>query len=485
MKRSFFALTVVFVSLLTTGGKEANQLPIGVLDGINQEGVASGWALDPDTPASIDVHFYIDAPADSGTLVGILPANLPRLDVNRVTGYAGDHGFNFKIPGQYWDGIEHLLYVYAIDSDGGASPGLWNSGRGFVLGKATGDVFDVGVEVVGSPEVVFSYTKDRCEDLDIPDAPARAFRDANGKVNLLATHYQNYRMVGDSLATVKKDCSKIMSSAGNPDFNTFKFAEWITSPYTLDGQNVYALVHNEWYAYLIDPKCQQREQINGWINAITLVVSRNRGASFSVPCDNIVVKPPLGWDQSFGCNSSNPTVFGAFAPSNIFKKDEFYYALFQSEKDPKGVLEAGTCLMRTSRLDHASAWQVWTNNGWEYSGDNTVCKPIARDRIEKMHESITWNTYLQAYVLIGTKFAPTQGVYFSTSKDLMSWTRAVKFLPASVVYASLIDSESSSRNFETSGQEGYVYYTRFNQEGSYLNRDLLRQKIRFVKRQLN
>jgi|CXWL01.1.fsa_nt_gi endonuclease/exonuclease/phosphatase (EEP) superfamily protein YafD len=88
------------------------QEPIGYLDAINNMGVVNGWSLDPDLPdQSIDIHFYLDG----GTFIGTINANKSRPDVNRVTGYPGNHGFNFQIPIQYIDGRNHTLYAYGID----------------------------------------------------------------------------------------------------------------------------------------------------------------------------------------------------------------------------------------------------------------------------------------------------------------------------------------------------------------------------------
>ncbi|MBV8358727.1 MAG: hypothetical protein JO189_12425, partial [Deltaproteobacteria bacterium] len=42
--------------------------------------------------------------------------------------------------------------------------------------------------VVGPKELVFD-TRNGCEEIDIPDEPARAFRDYNGVVHLIATHF--------------------------------------------------------------------------------------------------------------------------------------------------------------------------------------------------------------------------------------------------------------------------------------------------------
>ncbi len=46
-------------------------------------------------------------------------------------------------------------------------------------------------------------------------------------------------------------------------------------------------------------------------------------------------------------------------------------------------------------------------------------------------------------------------------------------------YGTLLDPDSESRNFETIGKTAYLYYTRFNQGHSTLDRDLIRVPIEF------
>ncbi|MFC1679938.1 Ig-like domain-containing protein, partial [Elusimicrobiota bacterium] len=165
------------------------------------------------------------------------------------------------------------------------------------------------VEIIGEPETVFDWSEEACEKYDLPDAPARAFRDAAGKVNLLATHINGRRMVGDSLDTVRKECPVVMASRKDPDFDTCAYHEWVTSPYTPDGENVYALVHNEWYAPVAGQQCDRH--VDAWVNSVTLAVSRDRGASYSHPEDYIVVKPSVAWQSSFPCTQERRTVYGA------------------------------------------------------------------------------------------------------------------------------------------------------------------------------
>lgn len=104
----------------TTGTNNFN--PKGYLDGIDVDGNAYGWSFDPDTASeSIDVHFYLDGPVGSGTLIGVTKASTSRPDVNTAFGISGNHGFVFSIPTQYRDGKMHKLYVYGIDSAGNSS----------------------------------------------------------------------------------------------------------------------------------------------------------------------------------------------------------------------------------------------------------------------------------------------------------------------------------------------------------------------------
>ena len=65
---------------------------------------------------------------------------------------------------------------------------------------------------VGSAAVVFDYSVSNCNQLDIPDAPARAYKDASGKIQLIASHYVSWRMRGNDFSSLTKDCNSIMTS---------------------------------------------------------------------------------------------------------------------------------------------------------------------------------------------------------------------------------------------------------------------------------
>lgn len=93
---------------------DLNRAPFGVVDAatISSAGVAvSGWAIDPDTSASIRVHVYIDS-------VGVnIPADGARTDVAAAyPGYGPNHSYATTVaasPGA------HSLCIYAINNGAG------------------------------------------------------------------------------------------------------------------------------------------------------------------------------------------------------------------------------------------------------------------------------------------------------------------------------------------------------------------------------
>ena len=78
-----------------------------------------------------------------------------------------------------------------------------------------------GTPTVGAPEIVFDYSSNNCNTIDIPDAPARAFRDASNKINLIASHYTSWIMTGTNFNTLTKYCNQIMTSHQDSDPSKF------------------------------------------------------------------------------------------------------------------------------------------------------------------------------------------------------------------------------------------------------------------------
>jgi hypothetical protein len=94
--------------------------PLGSLDVVqtthNNINVA-GWALDPDSTDSVDVHFYID-----GAFNRAVTANLSRSDIAAAyPGYGAAHGFSTSLPTTTGT---HQLCVFAINTGAGTNAQL-------------------------------------------------------------------------------------------------------------------------------------------------------------------------------------------------------------------------------------------------------------------------------------------------------------------------------------------------------------------------
>jgi hypothetical protein len=121
---------VVCVSAINVGGGNdvvlgcvwvtvRNATPIGSLDKISTTptGITvAGWALDPDTNASISVHVYLD-----GKSVRAITANGSRPDVGAAYGKGDAHGFAATVPAT---GGTHQVCLYLINQPTGANPAL-------------------------------------------------------------------------------------------------------------------------------------------------------------------------------------------------------------------------------------------------------------------------------------------------------------------------------------------------------------------------
>ncbi len=101
-----------------------NQAPTGWLDSVACTGI-SGWAQDPDAPAtSIDAHVYLGGPAGDPAAVGFpLHASARRDDLCTALGSC-EHGFSMRVPLSFFDGQDHPVYAYGIDTAGGPNPQL-------------------------------------------------------------------------------------------------------------------------------------------------------------------------------------------------------------------------------------------------------------------------------------------------------------------------------------------------------------------------
>lgn len=143
---------------------------LGHFDVISENGQISGWAYDPRWEGrTVEIHFYVDGPAESGKFVGRTWTHFARPDVNAHFGIQGNHGFKFQLDPMLADEEIHSVFVYAIGSPSSLIAG---SGKSFqsrdfdsnqVIAKAPSIFLVEGyknalIKILTSPQFLFNAT---------------------------------------------------------------------------------------------------------------------------------------------------------------------------------------------------------------------------------------------------------------------------------------------------------------------------------------
>ncbi len=366
------------------------------------------------------------------------------------------------------------------------------------------------VQVRGQEKTVFDWSQMACEAGDYPDLPARAFRDSSNRVQLIASHVTTRRTTGDTLTELRHTCEVVMGSDFQADPAAFNDAEWISATWTADGNEIFALVHDEYHGQDHADACPATAVVKSGdclYNGITQAVSHDGGRTYlqSDP-PQLVASVPYRYVPGAG-------PYGAFSPSNIVHNgDDGYYYTFLHVED-YAEQKRGACPMRTRTPADPGSWRGWDGSSFANTfinpyrepsepAEDHICRPVAYDRIQKMYNSLTYSTYYDKFMLVGTaaKFdagerRPIWGFYFSLSDDLIHWSdreliKEVE-LPWTfecgdqdpVQYPSLIDPSSRDRNFQTIGPRPFLFFTRHNYKNCELgpDRDLLRVRLEFSK----
>ena len=369
-----------------------------------------------------------------------------------------------------------------------------------------GPIIEQRIVVTGPEEIVFDWTTDQCIPEHIPDIATRAFRNADGEVSLTIGHWDAYRMIGPSLDEVVTDCSApLVSSDFDPDPAQFDDSEWIGSPYTLDGETIYAIVHNEYrgdtHGAARPDQCPSGQRLSCLDTSFTMHVSTDGGDTFdhiAPPPGHLVATLPYQY-----IDDSVPT--GIRQPSNIIEGPDGLFYLFGNVSDHPDE-QQWVCAMRTADLADPTSWRYW--DGEDFAGqwrnpylepvDPNVdtCAPLAFGALSGgINEGVVFDERIDRYVMVGMSNAvgageTVWGVYYSTSENLIDWTARRLLIDLAInpsvsdpdndtvhAYPTIIDPDSSSLNFSTSDGEMYLYVSRFNAGGNSLDRDLIRFPI--------
>lgn len=325
---------------------------------------------------------------------------------------------------------------------------------------------------------------------DVPDGAPHAYRDTSGNLHLFANTFLGYRLAGRDFNDIEHpDCSRMMISGLSSDPSRFRNHEWLISPYTLDGQHVYALVHDEYFGWDYDHGCARPAGAakHCWYIAISAAWSGDGGNTFGPPpagYGKLVATLPYGF-------SNDMAVAGYGNPTNIFRNphDGLYYALigafgYRAQK-------SGRCLIRTADF---RSWNFWT--GKDFSGKfvdpyekkadagagggaaGGICTPVYSGSLV----SIVYSPHLDLFVGVGGQHGG--GFSYSSSQDLVHWADAQQLMApgrsVSISYPSLIDENSKARNFDTTGNRPYLYFVQFDKHalgGAGAHREILRTPL--------
>jgi hypothetical protein len=413
-------------------------------------------------------------------------------------------------------------------------------------GLARADAAPVRIELAApAPETVWRHADEGapCAANDYADVPVRPFLvkgTAPGTYRVLwfAANSQGYfasETPGPDLApsavTLARfrrlpDCIRWVRSqpyiGSTPErYNT---GLWMVAPFSRDGTNVYALVHNEFHGEWTGSSrwcTEQRPQIylpcNYW--NLTSAFSADGGRQFALrqlrPGWNV---PAIASAAPYTPNriGPHPVPQGMAAQTNMIEHNGFIYVLAQQFATASLVPErdnGGMCLFRApAPLNADTVWQGWAGpeTGWIDlpASYPTVPRPPPCAKVLPGAFRFSWsyNPMLQQFILLGLISGPvnqptcpaadptvgqsdTAFVYMTATADLPNgrftivtpqtcllrinwldhWGRSWPDKIGSA-YPSLLDPTSPTLhggafidlNFQYSGAQPYLYYTKLN-----------------------
>ena len=369
--------------------------------------------------------------------------------------------------------------------------GLW-SAQGWA---APPDPPLAAVTVVGAPVSVFSAKRDACDGDDVPDAPVRAFRDADGQIVMFGLHTKNRRLRGPDIAGLKIDCVPTLPSGGSPDPAAYDDASWIAATWTTDGRRVAALVHHEFQANTHPGRCTRKEYLACWYNTVVAAASSDGGRSFER-----AAPPPVVAAAPFRQEVGQGRHRGFFNPSNIFGSAGHRY-FFSSTTGWTGQ-EGGACLFRSADPGNPESWRAFDGSGFAarfpdpYRADASgkPCRtippfPAPVGSVVRHRPTGAWLAVFQASK--GKDF-PEAGFYTTSSRDLLNWDKPRLLLAGQtlyddpctsggrlIAYPVFLDPAAEGRNFDDVGEAAELFYASLRVEGCQVtsDRDLLRRRV--------
>lgn len=329
--------------------------------------------------------------------------------------------------------------------------------------------------VTGPYRLVLDWNTDRCADWDIPDSPARAWRDRDG-VTLMAGSEQTRVSRGPALDALRRDCRILYQGSHSDAPGDFDDRTWLVSPHVGPDGRLTTLAHAEYHGHLRPGQCRAGRHAACWWNTIVEVSAPDDALPMT---RSLVAALPMPYDP--GQLSRQ----GYFNPSNIIRRDGFLYAFLFAENAPPQ--RRGACLMRRPLDGAAQDWRAWDGGGFGVDFADPyrnpppdprrhVCVPVpgVTSTISSVVRHAASGTYraVTPATLQDQDGVTRSGIWWMTSTDLIRWTRPRLLLEvpllwrrdcaadAAFAYPSLLDDDSSDPNFETVDDAFWLYLVR-------------------------
>ena len=372
---------------------------------------------------------------------------------------------------------------------------------GAMLGLGTATSFAaepplVAVTIVGPAEIVFTPARDACDGNDVPDVPARAFRDAGGEIVLFALHSENRAFHGPDFGRLKLACAPPLPSRGDADPAAYDDVSWIAATWTENGRDVAALVHHEYQANTHPGRCPAKVYLACWYNSVVAVASQDGSVSFTRPAPpQVVAAAPFRQEVGQGRHR------GFFNPSNIVADGAARYMM--AATTGWDGQDSGVCLFRTTNPADPTTWRAYDGqtfatrflDPYRVKPGRPTCRVIAPfpspvGSISRHRASGAWIAVFQAKAN-GRDFSEP-GFYTTSSRDLVTWDKPRLILAGAtlyddpcqsggrlIAYPSLIDRDAKGRNFDDVGDNADLYFASLKVTGCEVTseRDLVRRRV--------
>lgn len=361
------------------------------------------------------------------------------------------------------------------------------------LGLAFGVNGPVGAQeltltVKGAEQTLFDTRVDSCDSSDLPDAPARAFRGPSGQIVMFVPNFRARAFEGPSLGRLIRDCSTRFLAAGSAEPNRLDDRTWLHAFATMPSGEIFAFGSAAFMPYRHGQKCRVGEsRTSCWYNGIVALISKDGGRTFRYqgePPAHVVFPPP----EAYRDDVRSPP--GFITITNIVRQGGYRYALAWYRDSP--LSKSRNCLVRAP-ADDLSRWSIKTADGFREvarfseGGWRTApldCEGVGEGVLGTVR-AILYHPETKRFISVffrADRGKPDMnGLYYSTSPDLVKWSEAKLFYRGEhmtreniedlegstnevIAYPTVIDEHSSDPDFGTLGSAPSLVITRIGRD---------------------